>query len=85
MAQFRKRPVVVEAEQWFPGKDVPGVIDLRNEKVEEGWGVMTAHGQIAILAAGDYVVAEPGGRGHYPVEADIFETTYERVRLDGGY
>jgi hypothetical protein len=26
MPKFRKRPLVVEAEQWFPGKRVPGVI-----------------------------------------------------------
>lgn len=26
MPQFRKRPVIIEAEQWFPGKgvEVPG-------------------------------------------------------------
>jgi hypothetical protein len=23
--KHRKRPLVVEAEQWWPGKDVPGV------------------------------------------------------------
>ena len=26
MAQFHKRPKVYEAEQWFPGKDVDGVV-----------------------------------------------------------
>lgn len=26
MPTFRRRPVTVEAEQWFPGKSVPGVI-----------------------------------------------------------
>jgi hypothetical protein len=25
MPKFRKKPVVIDAEQWFPGKDIPGV------------------------------------------------------------
>ena len=28
MAKFRKRPVIIEAEQWWPGKHVPGVQEL---------------------------------------------------------
>jgi hypothetical protein len=74
LSRFRKKPVVVEAEQWFPGKAVAGV-------TEEGGSafVVTAHGQKAYLAAGDWVIAEPGGRGHYPCKPDIFAATYEPV------
>lgn len=28
MAKYRKKPVVVEAEQWEPGKDVAGVVPM---------------------------------------------------------
>lgn len=26
MPKFRKRPVVIEAEQWFPGRNIAGVV-----------------------------------------------------------
>jgi len=41
--------------------------------------VVTAHGQRAYLADGDYVVEEPDGRGYYPVKPDIFEKRWESV------
>lgn len=72
MSRFRKRPVVVEAEQWFPGRRVAGV----RENIA-GSFVVTAHGQRAYLAPGDWVITEPDGRGHYPCKPDIFAATYE--------
>jgi hypothetical protein len=76
MARFRKRrTVVVEAWQWFPGKDVPGVYPPAGADPRPY--VMTAHGQAAYLEPGDYVLVEPDGRGHYPCKADIFEANYE--------
>lgn len=32
MAKFRKKPVIIEAEQWFEGREVPGVIDAHKIK-----------------------------------------------------
>lgn len=86
MAKFRKRPVIVEAWQWLPGKDVPGVqVETPSEAVVLIAGqvlrhyVVTAHGQRAYLSPGDWVLAEPGGRGFYPCQDDIFRATYEPV------
>lgn len=79
MAKYRKKPVVREATQWFPGKDVPGVIDL-GAAVEGGpaeWAVRTAQGKLVTLTRGDYVVTEPDGSGHYPVKPEIFESEHE--------
>jgi hypothetical protein len=75
MAKYRKRPAVVEAEQWFPGRDVAGV----QPGVEGEYGpfVQTAHGQRAFLAPGDWVIAEPDNRGFYPCKDDIFRASYE--------
>lgn len=77
MGQYRRKPTVVRAEQWFPGKDVPGVFP--GVEGEYGPYVVTAHGQRAFLAAGDWVIAESGDRGHYPCKDDIFRATYDPV------
>jgi hypothetical protein len=87
MPRFRKRPVEVEAAQWFPGTDIPGVFGER-EATPGGNGlspegpmafVRTIHGQVTRIAPGDWVVTEPDGQHHYPVKPDIFEATYEPV------
>jgi len=89
--KYRKKPV--EVEQWFPGKDVPGVfLHQPPDAIIGGRGhgeqrfpqepypaVITAHGQVTPVVAGDWIIAEPDGRGHYPVKPDIFEATYEVV------
>jgi hypothetical protein len=86
MAQFRKRPVVVEAEQWWPNSEIKGVqyeqeytkADLDGERIiREGAYVTTIHGERAHLAPGDYVITEPDGIHHYPCKPDIFEATYD--------
>lgn len=86
MPRFRKRAVEVEAVQWFPGKDVPGVRGDRPgelcpcHRVGGDHGrphVLTAHGQIVHLSPGDWVVPEPNGEGFYPVKDDIFRANFE--------
>jgi hypothetical protein len=78
MAKFRKKPVVVEAEQWFPGKDIEGVHEPIDAEVPMHF-VKTAHNQIVYLQSGDWVIREPEGRGYYPCKPDIFEATYDPV------
>jgi len=58
----------------FPDEDVPGVHP--GVLGEYGPYVETAHGQRAFLAPGDWVIAEPDGRG-YPCKPDIFQASYE--------
>ena len=78
MAKFRKKPVVVEAEQfkgfyatpWPPGLQVEGHYEFF---------VITAHGQKTYVEPDDWIIAEPDGRGHYPCKPDIFAATYESV------
>ncbi len=76
--KFRKKPVVVEAEQFWPSKPLP--FNERGPVVcfDGTWYVETIHGQRADLEPGDWVILEP--RGHcnaYPCKPDIFEATYE--------
>lgn len=95
--KFRKRPVVVEAEQWFPGKDVEGVFMEKSVAHIGGRGhgaqtfpqipraaVRTIHGQVAYLESGDWVITEPDGIHHYPCKPEIFNNTYEPVESDDG-
>jgi hypothetical protein len=84
--RFRKKPIIVEAEQWFPGKEVAGVtVASEGGKSPDGstWPphafVMTIHGQAANLAPGDWVITEPDGIHHYPHKPEFFEAHYEPV------
>lgn len=89
MTLFRKKPVVIQAEQWFPGKVITGV-ELRSGPgytVEEN-GVFRAGPdvQVAVIdtlegemrvSPGDWIITGVKGE-KYPCKPDIFEATYER-------
>lgn len=76
MPQFRRKPGIVEAEQWFPGKEVKGVsTDLVNGNYHTT--CRNSYGQIAQVSPGDYVITEPDGIHHYPCRPDVFEANYE--------
>jgi len=78
MPKFRKKPIVVEAEQYRVASMIPdGVTREIGDGVRDY--VTTAHGQRAYLADGDWIIKEPDGRGHYPCKPDIFAATYEPV------
>ena len=89
MAKYRKKPKVVEADQWnpkmedYPGQGKPdelGVIWEFNSESHVSNGVVTTnHGQKTKVAFGDWVILEPDGVHHYPCKPDIFEETYEKV------
>lgn len=71
MLKFRKRPVVIEATQWFKLGDHPEVTKFENEF---GW-VDTLEGG-HIVTPGDWIITGVKGE-HYPCKPDIFELTYE--------
>lgn len=82
--KFRKKPVVIEAVQWFKLGDHPKVVDIPDNlkdfiPVREG-----ATGYIDTLEGGHFVTAGDwiikGVKGEfYPCKSDIFEKTYELV------
>ncbi len=76
--KFRKKPVVIEAVQWFKHGDHPAVFIFQGES--QVW----VHGQAYIetlegrhlVRPGDWIIT--GVRGeHYPCRDDIFRKTYE--------
>lgn len=72
--KYRKKPVVVEAVQWFKVGDHSAV--TRYMKDERGW-IETLEGG-HIVTPGDYIITGVKGE-HYPCKPDIFEMTYEPV------
>ena len=90
MPKFKKRSVVIEAEQFLPekGKWPRGVQSAPGapcECVTEGtpeWTphVHTAHqNQRVDVVSGDWIVPEPDGKHWYPVKDIIFRNTHEPV------
>ena len=78
--KFRKKPVVIEATQWFKMGDHPAVIrrllatSLSATPVP--W-IETLEGG-HIVTPGDWIITGVKGE-HYPCKPDIFEMTYEPV------
>jgi len=85
--KFRKKPVVIEAAQWFKNGDHPAVKPVYTHGPnDEHWGptVPTGEGWISTLEGemrvtpGDWIITGVKGE-HYPCKPDIFDMTYERV------
>jgi hypothetical protein len=92
MAKFKKKPVVIEATQWFKMGDHPMVEDYwgkaechdyaRNhnltteQRKQLGW-VKTLEGA-HVVCSGDWIITGVKGE-NYPCKPDIFEMTYEPV------
>ncbi len=81
MARFRKKPVVIEAQQYHEGRefDLPwveeGVLDY-----DEDAGVQTIktlEGRL-VVSDGDWIIRGVKGE-YYPCKPDIFAATYEAV------
>jgi hypothetical protein len=81
MAQYRKKPVVIEAVQWdgnletlnvFPKEDTEPV-KLRNGDLY----IQTLEGEMK-ASIGDFIIKGVQGE-FYPCKPDIFEKTYEEV------
>ena len=97
MPKFRKKPVVIEAEQFFPNKKPwPDGVEERLMEHFMGRRVVSAEGPpvggltryVIETLEGDYIVSPgdwiiTGVKGEkYPCKPDIFEQTYEKVSDD---
>lgn len=75
MAQYRKKPIVVEASQ-FKGEPMEGV---EWDSIGTRPYVITKQGQRVSIQSGEWVIREADGSGYYPCAADTFANTYEPV------
>ena len=82
MSRFRKKPVVINAEQFFPDqKPWPeGVVADPAPHVGGSWWIATLEGG-HVVSAGDWIITGVKGE-RYPCKPDIFEMTYEAVTND---
>jgi hypothetical protein len=73
VAEWRKKPVVIDAVQWFKMGDHPAVTpDSRGEPI-----IDTLEGS-HLVTPGDYIITGVKGE-YYPCKPDIFHMTYEPV------
>lgn len=92
MAQYRKKPIVVEAMQWtgdneaeiqaWTGTDIFHKLDPEDRENADdpdhtGNLLIAANSCHAGLADGEWIIRD--AKGFYPCEADVFGTTYEEV------
>lgn len=87
MAQYRKKPVVVEAVQWT-GENLPELEQFMQSSKREyfveyrAWKntlhIRTLEGIMA-ASPGDYIIKGVNGE-FYPCKPDIFAKTYEEVK-----
>ena len=90
MGKYRKKPVVIEASQWFKMGDHPAVKHYKDpeypdilkcsicgkEYRDHGW-IDTLEGG-HIVCPGDWIITGVHGE-HYPCKPDIFALTYEEA------
>lgn len=84
--KYRKRPVIVDAVQWWPGVEVPGVVMRTTAIGGKGHGIIPVPSQPVVetlegdmhVSPGDYIITGVKGE-RYPCKPDIFELTYEMV------
>jgi hypothetical protein len=80
MPKFRKKPVVIEAEQFHESTSpLPFATKSACCLGPDGWYVITIHGQETKIVDGDWIIPEPDGVHFYPCKPDIFEATYDPV------
>ncbi len=75
MARYRKKPIVIEAEQWFPGTEIDGV--EQTKATPRSALISTLEGPLHV-SPGDWIITGVAGE-KYPCKPDIFEATYEKV------
>lgn len=88
MAKYRKKPIVIDAVQWFTHGDNPDVLpfnsmfdnpccsECHHDFVEHG-RVKTLEGE-HIVCPSDWIITGVKGE-KYPCKPDIFKMTYEEV------
>jgi hypothetical protein len=73
---------VIEAEQYFPGKETPGVTLLPSPSpFEESFPVVTTmYNHVLRIEPGDWIIKESDGIHYYPCKPEIFDKLYERLQ-----
>jgi hypothetical protein len=76
MPKFKKKPVVVSAEQYKPGAGLKGVIDMTDKFGQYG-RVLTPNGPVKV-SPGEWIITGVAGE-RYPISDEILKKTYDPV------
>lgn len=90
MTRFVSKRTEIDAVQWFPGIEHPGVrwyalatkivsdepFEL-GEVTQKQFYVTTMHEQHVNLTPGDWIIAEPVPDRYYPCKPEVFARRYE--------
>jgi hypothetical protein len=81
MGFYRRKPLVVAAQQFLPTSPGPWPrgVEVSNVQGDNRAYVTTIHGQRAFVAPGDWIIEERDGMHFYLCKPDIFAATYEAV------
>lgn len=84
MPKFRKKPVVIDAVQWWPPghsqhEPIAGI--EKGPRDDQPWGIVTLEG-FMVASPGDWIITGVAGE-RYPCKPEIFAATYEAVELSG--
>ncbi len=77
MAKYRKKPIVVEAEQFFPNNHPYPKGVMKRVDISDEYFMDTLEGPY-VVTSGDYIITGVKGE-KYPCKPDIFEMTYDLV------
>jgi len=79
MAKFRKKPVVIEADQFWNDRPFPkGVCDCGSDPAHFGTPHIHTLEGVMDVTEGDWIITGVKGE-RYPCKPDIFAATYEPV------
>lgn len=87
--RYRKKPVEIEAEQWFPERKVDGVeFPVMNSAsapagIHHNQGIIHTLEGNHVVTSGDWVITGVKGE-KYACKPDIFEMTYDPVERGAG-
>lgn len=76
MPRYRNRPIIIEVNQWFPGKQIPGVTEISTRNSSYGI-VVTIQDQEVRVNSGDWVIKESDGIHNYSCTDAEFQKRYE--------
>jgi hypothetical protein len=76
MAKFRKKPVVIEACQFFEGEEHWPADVVSDANSSTGYAIDTLEGRALEVTEGDWIITGVQGE-KYPCKPDIFAATYE--------
>ena len=83
MSKFRRKPIIVEAEQWFPDTPVEGVVVPDPKSTTQFEPFVETYGVALVVRSGDWIVTDLKGE-KYPVRNDVFQATYESAAYSQG-